>query len=192
MKTKKVKIELDKKNYRKHSDKNKNLINKSLKELGAGRSILIDSENEIIAGNGVYEQAESLGIPVKIIETDGTELIAIKRTDLKTDSDKRKHLALADNSISDTSEFDLDLLNKDFDKQILEDWGMDLPDINDGYFGRNQTESETQQPEQSETETRGGGIVLEFSIEEKEFYISKKPNYLTNEKFILKLLKYDK
>lgn len=36
------KIKFDKRNYRKHNDKNKNLINKSLKECGAGRSIVID------------------------------------------------------------------------------------------------------------------------------------------------------
>lgn len=55
-------IKFDKRNYRKHSDKNKNLINKSLKECGAGRSIVIDNNNEIIAGNGIYEQAQKLGI----------------------------------------------------------------------------------------------------------------------------------
>ena len=44
-------IKFDKRNYRKHNDKNKQLINKSLKECGAGRSIVIDNEGEIIAGN---------------------------------------------------------------------------------------------------------------------------------------------
>lgn len=78
------KIKFDKRNYRKHNDKNKNLINKSLKECGAGRSIVIDNENEIIAGNGIYEQAQKLNIPTKIIETDGTELVVVKRTDLNT------------------------------------------------------------------------------------------------------------
>lgn len=87
-----AKIKLDKRNYRKHSDKNKDIINKSLKELGAGRSILIDSENEIIAGNGVFEQAEKQNIKIKIVETDGTELIAVKRTDLKTGDKKRNNV----------------------------------------------------------------------------------------------------
>lgn len=35
-----AKIKLDSKNYRVHTDKNKMIIDKSLKELGAGRSIL--------------------------------------------------------------------------------------------------------------------------------------------------------
>lgn len=118
-------IKFDKRNYRKHSDKNKNLINKSLKECGAGRSIVIDNNNEIIAGNGIYEQAQKLGIKTKIIETDGSELVVVKRTDLTTDDEKRKQLAVMDNSTSDSSEFDLDSLQADFDLEQLQDWGID-------------------------------------------------------------------
>jgi site-specific DNA-methyltransferase (adenine-specific) len=122
-------IKFDKRNYRKHNDKNKELINKSLAECGAGRSILIDAEDEIIAGNGVFEQAQELGIPVKVIETDGSELIAVKRTDLATQDEKRKRLAVMDNSSSDTSEFDLELLQDDFEVPDLQEMGIDLPDI---------------------------------------------------------------
>lgn len=119
-------IKFDKKNYRKHNDRNKDLINKSLKECGAGRSIVIDNEGEIIAGNGIYEQAKKLKIPTKIIETDGSELVVVKRTDLKTDDEKRKQLAIMDNSTSDSSEFDSDSLQADFDFEQLQDWGLDL------------------------------------------------------------------
>lgn len=52
-----MEIKFDKRNYRKHSKKNKELIKKSLTELGAGRSVLVDAEGCLIAGNGVYEQA---------------------------------------------------------------------------------------------------------------------------------------
>lgn len=122
-------IKFDKRNYRKHNDKNKTLINKSLEECGAGRSILIDNEGEIIAGNGVYEQAQALNIPVKVIETDGSELIAVKRTDLAPDDERRKRLAVMDNSASDSSEFDLVLLQEDFELPDLQDMGIDIPDI---------------------------------------------------------------
>ena len=121
-----AKIKLDSKNYRVHTDKNKMIINKSLKELGAGRSIVIDSENEIIAGNGVYEQAKKLGLKEKIIETDGTELIVVKRNDLKTSDEKRKKLAVADNSTSDLSDFDMELLGEDFEMPELEEWGVNM------------------------------------------------------------------
>lgn len=119
-------IKFDKRNYRKHNDNNKRLIKKSLQECGTGRSILVDKEGEIIAGNGVYEQAKKLNMPVKVIETDGKELIAIKRTDLSTADSKRKQLAVLDNSTSDSSEFDMDLLQADFDLKDLSDMGLEV------------------------------------------------------------------
>ena len=86
-------LKYDPRNYRIHTDKNKRLIRKSLEDCGAGRSILFDKNDCIIAGNGVYEQARELGLPVRIVESDGTELIAIKRTDLSTEDSRRKALA---------------------------------------------------------------------------------------------------
>lgn len=122
-------IKFDKRNYRKHNDRNKELIKKSLEECGAGRSIVIDNDDEIIAGNGIYEQAQALNIPVKVIETDGSELVVVKRTDLNTDDEKRKKLAIMDNSTSDSSEFDLELLSVDFEVPELKDMGIDVPDV---------------------------------------------------------------
>lgn len=142
-------INFDKRNYRKHSDKNKELINKSLKECGAGRSIVIDNEDNIIAGNGIFEQAQKLGIKPRIIETDGSELVVVKRTDLATDDDKRKQLAVMDNSTSDSSEFDFELLQADFDTEELEDWGLDVD------FAIEEEEKEVVEDEVPETvETR--------------------------------------
>lgn len=124
-------IKFDKRNYRKHNDRNKELIKKSLEECGAGRSIVIDKNDEIIAGNGIYEQAQALNIPVKVIETDGSELVVVKRTDLATEDEKRKKLAVMDNSTSDSSEFDLELLSVDFEVPELKDMGIDIPSIDD-------------------------------------------------------------
>ena len=102
----KEQIRLDGRNVRVHDERSKQAIAQSLKELGAGRSILIDAENVVIGGNGVYQEAQELGLPVKVIESDGSELIAIKRTDLKTNDAKRKALAIADNRTNDLSVFD--------------------------------------------------------------------------------------
>lgn len=118
-------IKFDKKNYRKHDERNLNLIKKSLEECGTGRSIVIDNEGEIIAGNATYKQAKAANIPVKIIETDGKELIALKRTDLSPKDEKRKKLALMDNSTSDKVEWDLDNLSADFDLEDLEKYGLE-------------------------------------------------------------------
>ena len=140
-------IKPDSRNYRIHDDRNKELIRKSLKEYGTGRSIVIDSDGEIIAGNGVYEQAKVLNIPIKEIETDGSELVVIKRTDLKRDDEKRNGLAIMDNSTTDSSRFDVPLLQTDFNSEYLQSLGVpvfDASDIDvDGFFKEKEEEKET-------------------------------------------------
>lgn len=116
-------IKYDKKNYRKHSDQNKALIKKSIQEVGLGRSVVIDSENELIAGNGVVSQLPK-GTKIKVIETDGSELVVVKRTDLKTADEKRKKLALMDNSAGDAVDWDLANLSEDFDLAQLGEYGI--------------------------------------------------------------------
>ena len=149
-------IKFDQRNYRKHNDKNKELINKSLAECGAGRSILIDNEDEIIAGNGVYEQAKALNIPVRVIETDGSELIAVKRTDLNTQDEKRKRMAVMDNSSSDSSENDVVLLQEDFSATELLEMGVEIPDITVEEEQKEVVEDEV--PEDVETRCKRGDI----------------------------------
>ena len=102
---KKNKIMIDPRNARKHGERNKETIRASLEKCGAGRSIVVDNENVIIAGNGVYEQARELGIKPRIIETDGRELVVIKRTDMTNDDNRRKLLALADNRTAELAEW---------------------------------------------------------------------------------------
>lgn len=126
-------IKLDPRNYRIHGEDNKRLIRKSLCECGAGRSIVIDRDNVMIAGEGVYEQAQALGLKVRIIESDGKELIAIKRTDLSTEDEKRKLLAFADNQTSDTSKFDFSAIVEDFSADILNDWDF-IVDVEENNF----------------------------------------------------------
>lgn len=125
----KTKIKYDHRNFRKHSDENKAMIRKSLEELGAGRSVVVDADDELIAGNGVYEQAEALGLGVRVVETDGSELVVVKRTDLHTEDEKRKRLAFADNVTSDHVEWDFDALQMDIDASTLASFGVEVPDI---------------------------------------------------------------
>lgn len=118
-------LKFDKRNYRRHSEKNQALIKKSIEEVGFGRSIVVDADNEIVCGNGVVSQVAK-STPIKVVETNGSELIVVKRTDLKTDDERRKQLAVMDNSTSDTSDFDLTLLQEDFTNEELDDWGIDF------------------------------------------------------------------
>lgn len=121
-------LKQDKRNYRKHNQRNLDLIKKSVNEVGLGRSVVIDNENEIICGNGLVSTLDK-NTKIRLIETDGSELVVVKRTDLKTDDEKRKRLAIMDNSTSDSSEFDLELLQTDFELPELMEMGIEIPDV---------------------------------------------------------------
>ena len=129
--SKKVKIsELvpDDKNYNKGTEFGDSLLDKSLRNYGAGRSILLDKNNRIIAGNKTAQKAGEIGLEdVQIIESDGTKLIAVKRTDIDLDSEAGRELALADNAVSKVNlEWDEENLKLDFELQELEEWGIHI------------------------------------------------------------------
>jgi hypothetical protein len=75
------------------------MVEASLRETGAGRSIVLDKDGRIIAGNKTFEAASDIGLPVRIVETDGRELVAVKRTDLdlSDDTGAARKLAYYDN-----------------------------------------------------------------------------------------------
>ena len=89
----------------------------------------IQGTTDVELNENGYEQAQKLGLKTKIIETDGSDLVVVKRTDLNTDDEKRKRLAVMDNSTSDSSEFDLELLSVDFEVPDLQDMGIEIPEI---------------------------------------------------------------
>lgn len=89
-------LKFDPKNARVHTERNISVIAEGMQEVGAGRSILIDKDGEIIAGNGVVEAAAQVGITkVRVIEADGNEIIAVRRSDLT--GKKKIRAALLDN-----------------------------------------------------------------------------------------------
>ena len=117
-------------NFNKGSEYGNHLIEKSFREFGAGRSILIDRNNRIIAGNKSIEAASSIGMEnVVIVETTGDEIVAVKRTDIDLDSKKGRELALADNATNkanlDFDEEEIAKLSEQFEFDAS-DWGIDL------------------------------------------------------------------
>lgn len=86
-------------NFNKGTQYGMHLMEESLGKFGAGRSILLDKNNRIIAGNKTAETYASLGKEkVRVIETDGNELIAVKRIDVDLDTKLGREMALADNA----------------------------------------------------------------------------------------------
>lgn len=121
-------LTFDDKNFNKHTEYGMSLIEKSLRNNGAGRSILIDKNNRIIAGNGVVETASQIGLEdVQIVESDGTKIIAVKRTDIDLDSKQGREMALADNATGAADlQWDAEELQKAMDEFAItpQDWGV--------------------------------------------------------------------
>jgi site-specific DNA-methyltransferase (adenine-specific) len=107
-KTTKVKIgdlTQDPDNARRRDDKARGAIKASLERFGAGRSVVIDGEGTIRAGNGTVTEAAKLGIEtVIVVEPAPGELVAVKRADW-TEEEARAY-GVADNKSTDLSRFD--------------------------------------------------------------------------------------
>lgn len=117
-------LKADHKNARKRTDRSAELIKESLQRYGAARSIVIDEDNRILAGNGTVEGAKAAGIEnVRIIETDGDEIIAIRRKGLT--EDEKVGLALADNRTADLSDWDREMLHRLSQDHDLTPWFND-------------------------------------------------------------------
>lgn len=118
-------------NANKGTEYGQRLIEESLRKFGAGRSILIDKNNRIIAGNKTVENAVNAGLDnVIVVETDGNQIVAVKRRDIDLDSEKGRELALADNATGKANlSWDEDVVKQITDKWNNikpENWGIDI------------------------------------------------------------------
>jgi len=105
-------LQADPHNRRRHDERNIGMVADALRQVGAARSIVVDEADLILAGNGVVEAAKQAGITrIRIIEADGTEVIAVRRRGL-TDEQKRA-LAMFDNRTAELSEWNYDQLRAD-------------------------------------------------------------------------------
>jgi len=111
----------DKRNARRHSARGLQMIESSIQRDGFGRSILLANDGTIIAGHATVESSASAGIEtMRVIDSDGTEVIAVRRTDVEPGSERFTNLALADNRAGELSDFDGERL-----KDLADD-GVDL------------------------------------------------------------------
>jgi len=102
-------LTLDPRNARRHSKRNQELIESSLHEVGAARSIVVDEDGVILAGNATVAAAQQAGLTrVRLVEADGSELVAVRRTNLSPEQKRR--LALLDNRSAELATWDTAVL----------------------------------------------------------------------------------
>ena len=116
----------DDKNFNKGSEYGESLIEKSFSKFGAGRSVLLDKNNRLIAGNKSTQKfVEGGGKKVLIVETDGNTLVAVKRNDIDLDTPQGREMALADNAAAKANiVFDAELIEAEVGKAVCEEWGV--------------------------------------------------------------------
>ena len=143
-------LKSDHKNARRRTERSASLIAESLKRYGAARSIVIDEDGRILAGNGTVEGAKKAGIDkLRIIEAQGDELIAVRRTGLT--EDQKVGLALADNRSSDLSEWDNEMLRQLSEEHDLTPWFEDdelLAEVLDTVEGNTDPDDVPEVPEE--------------------------------------------
>ena len=152
----------DEHNFNKGTDEGGKLMERSFKEMGAGRSVLIDKHGKIIAGNKSQKAAIAAGIKrVRVIETTGDELIAVKRTDVELESEQGRKMALLDNLTTQVNlawdETELQTITGEIegfdpgefliDPNDIKDVDLPFPDHNDNTDNSDNDESDEEEEE---------------------------------------------
>jgi hypothetical protein len=121
-----IKIKLDKRNTNLHTDEGLQLLDKSIDKVGIIESYTISNDGVVISGNARHEKisAKITKEPI-VIETDGTEAIIIKRTDIESNT-KKFHEAsiLANTTAHKNYNLDTELI-----EEIAIEYDIDIEEV---------------------------------------------------------------
>lgn len=85
------------------TERGRKLLQQSVRELGGGRSVLLDKKGKLIAGNKTFDAAQAAGLKIRIVPAGRDELVAVQREDLDLDdpSGEARRLAYLDNRVAE-------------------------------------------------------------------------------------------
>lgn len=181
-------LKQDSRNANKGNEAGANKLKSSISKLGIGRGILVDKDNNIIAGNHVVQEAIAQGYDsVIVVPTDGKTLVVTQRTDVELDSKKGRELAIADNLTAKVGiDFEMDVIESlsldfDIDVEFLPSIDFAMPDEDvdlDKFFEEDNTIRDVKQK-----------IVLEYTAEDYEAVIEAFGSHSgSKEQIVFKLL----
>lgn len=102
----------DAENARLHGMRNVGMIVEALHDVGAARSIVIDEDGRILAGNATIDAAAEAGIErVQVVDADGETIIAVRRSGLT--KEQKKALAYYDNRTADLADWNTEQIATD-------------------------------------------------------------------------------
>ena len=126
-------ISHDDHNANKGTDRGRELLSQSVRELGGGRSVLLDKNGKLIAGNKTFDAAQEAGLKIRIVRARRNELVAVQRDDLdlSESSGEARRLAYMDNRVSELDlEWDVAQLALDISQGInLHELGFEEADL---------------------------------------------------------------
>lgn len=103
----------DPNNARIHNEANVEIIKRSIGQSGFGRSILVAKDGTILAGNATYDAATQVGLDDAIVvDSDGSKVVVVRRTDLDPTDPKAVELALADNRANELSTWNVEKIEQ--------------------------------------------------------------------------------
>ena len=122
----------DDKNNNKHTAYGMDLLEKSVNKVGIIESITVSNDDKIISGNARHEViGKNFTKEALVIETDGTQPIIIKRTDIESDTKEFYEASILANTTSKKNiDFDIEVIDAlavEYDIDVV-DLGVDIVD----------------------------------------------------------------
>lgn len=77
------------------------ILESSLRRLGCCRSVVVDRDGEVLVGAKVLSKCRELGIPIIEVESDGSSLVVVRRTDVSASTKKGVEISFVDNLSSE-------------------------------------------------------------------------------------------
>ena len=118
-------------NFNKGNEQGAQLLERSFRECGAGRSVLIDKDNRLVGGNKAQKGFKAAGKKkVIIVDSDADTLVAVRRKDVSLDSAEGRKMAYLDNLTTQVNltwdETELEAVQADVEGFDIADFGIDL------------------------------------------------------------------
>ena len=121
-------------NFNKGNEQGAQLLERSFRECGAGRSVLIDKDNRLVGGNKAQKGFKAAGKKkVIIVDSDADTLVAVRRKDVSLDSAEGRKMAYLDNLTTQVNltwdETELEAVQADVEGFDIADFGFDIEDL---------------------------------------------------------------
>ena len=164
-------------NFNKGTEQGQQLIERSFRECGAGRSVFIDKDNRLVGGNKAQKGFKAAGKKrVVIVDSDPDTLVAVRRKDVSLDSAEGRRMALLDNLTTqvnlawDPSE--IEAVGSEIDGFDPSDYGFDPSQLEVAGMG-DETEDEAIERKRREFEEKMKNGELDEDDPEYQEFVKK-------------------